>query len=65
METKAGISKGTITIPSSMDKSETAIVGAALEIIERIGPCNAKVKVSSIEDVRINKRQNVCIYNRV
>jgi len=42
-----------------MDKAETAIVGAALEIIQRIGPCNAKVRVESVEDVRVSKRQFV------
>ncbi|MBI5391533.1 DNA primase [Candidatus Woesearchaeota archaeon] len=47
---------GEIIIPSSLDKAETAIIGAALETIERIGPCNATVKVEKIEDVRISKR---------
>ncbi len=42
-----------------MDKAETSIVGAALEIIQRIGPCNAKIKVGNIEDVRISKRHFV------
>jgi DNA primase len=55
-ETKSGKTKGTIVIPSSLDKAETAIVGAALEIIQRIGPCNAKIVVGKIEDVRISKR---------
>ncbi|MFC1755609.1 DNA primase DnaG, partial [Thermoproteota archaeon] len=34
-------------------------IAAALEIIQRIGPCNAKIKVSGIEDVRVSKRQFV------
>ncbi len=59
LETSYGKTKGNITIPSSLDKSETAIVGAALEIIQRIGPCNAKIHVESIEDVRILKRNYV------
>ncbi|MDD9953333.1 MAG: DNA primase DnaG [Candidatus Woesearchaeota archaeon] len=56
---KGGKSQGEIIIPSSLDKAETAIVGAALEIIQRIGPCNAKIKVTNIEDIRISKRQYV------
>ncbi|OIO66159.1 hypothetical protein COY28_04300 [Candidatus Woesearchaeota archaeon CG_4_10_14_0_2_um_filter_57_5] len=56
IETRTGKSRGTIVIPSSMDKAETSIIGAALEIIQRIGPCNARLKVSNIEDVRISKR---------
>ena len=58
-ETRTGKTKGTIIIPSSLDKAETAIVGAALEIIQRIGPCNAKLEVVNIEDVRISKRSMV------
>ena len=58
-ETRTGKTKGTIIIPSSLDKAETSIVAAALEIIQRIGPCNAKVDVVNIEDVRISKRSMV------
>ncbi len=56
VDTRSGKSIGTIIIPSSLDKAETSIIAAALEIIQRIGPCNAKVKVHTIEDVRISKR---------
>ncbi len=59
VDTKAGKSNGEIIVPSSLDKAETAIIGAAFEIIQRIGPCNAKIKVDNIEDVRISKRQFV------
>ena len=59
VDTKSGKSRGIIIIPSSLDKAETSIVGAALEIIQRIGPCNAKIKVENIEDVRISKRKFV------
>ncbi len=55
-DTKGGKTSGVITIPSSLDKAETSIVAAALEIIERIGPCNAKISVQKIEDVRVSKR---------
>src|SRR3989344_1594786 len=53
---KAGKTEGNIIIPSSLDKTETAVVAAAMETIQRIGPCNAKVKVLKLEDVRISKR---------
>ncbi|MEK6963113.1 MAG: DNA primase DnaG [Nanoarchaeota archaeon] len=58
-EVKGGKTAGSIIVPSSLDKAETAIIGAALEIIQRIGPCNAKIKVLNIEDVRVSKRQFV------
>lgn len=59
VHTKTGKTTGEIIVPSSLDKAETAIIGAALEVIQRIGPCNAVIKVEKIEDVRISKRQHV------
>ncbi|MDO8555817.1 MAG: DNA primase DnaG [Nanoarchaeota archaeon] len=59
LDTKNGKAVGNIIIPSSLDKAETAIIAAALETIQRIGPCNAKVRVEKIEDVRISKRSFV------
>ncbi|MEM4264131.1 MAG: DNA primase, partial [Candidatus Woesearchaeota archaeon] len=38
VDTRSGKTQGTIVIPSSLDKAETSIVAAALEIIQRIGP---------------------------
>jgi len=54
-----GKTPGTITIPSSLDMVETAILGASLETIDRIGPCEAKINVLKIEDVRSTKRTYV------
>ncbi len=59
LSTNRGKTSGEIIIPSSLDKTETVIVAASLEIIQRIGPCNAKIKVDKIEDVRTSKRQFV------
>ena len=56
IENKEGKTSGTINIPSSLDKTETALIAAAIETIERIGPCNAKVNVTMLEDVRAAKR---------
>jgi DNA primase len=55
VNTSVGKTRGEITIPSSLDKAETCIVAAALEVIQRIGPCNAKIEVKKIEDVRVSK----------
>ena len=59
VSTSSGKTVGEIIIPSSLDKTETAIVAASLEVIQRIGPCNAKINVGSLEDVRTSKRQFV------
>jgi DNA primase len=56
---KDGKTFGKISIPSSLDKTETALVAAALETIQRIGPCNAEVKVTGLEDVRAAKRDQL------
>ena len=58
-ETRSGKTLGTIIIPSSLDKAETAIIAASLETIQRIGPCNSRVKIEKIEDVRVSKRNFV------
>ncbi len=50
---------GTVEIPTSIDKSETTIIAAAVETIDRIGPCLAKFEITSIEDVRTVKREYV------
>lgn len=54
-----GKSSGSIIIPSSLDSSETALIAATIETIERVGPCNAKIYIEKIEDVRITKRKYV------
>jgi DNA primase len=59
LKTKTGKTSGSINIPSSMDKTETALIAAALETIQRIGPCNAEVNVMELEDVRTAKRGQV------
>jgi|TARA_Y100000310_G_scaffold115276_1_gene113847 DNA primase len=58
-DTRSGKTQGSIDIPSSLDKAETSIIAAALEIIQRIGPCTAKIQTKSIEDVRVSKRSFV------
>ena len=59
VESENGQSFGEVTVASSLDKVETAILAAALETIDRIGPCRASVEVTSIEDVRAAKRREV------
>ena len=44
---------------SSLDQVETVILAAALETIDRVGPCKASIKVLGIEDVRITKREKI------
>jgi len=59
IDSKGGKSTGIITIPSSLDKIETAILTAALETVDRVGPCLARVSMAKIEDVRDEKRKSI------
>ncbi|MFX0067863.1 MAG: DNA primase DnaG [Promethearchaeota archaeon] len=59
LETKAGKVIGNIVIPSSLDRAETAILAAAIEIIDRVGPCTARLRLNKIEDIRESKREKI------
>ena len=54
-----GTTSGTIQIPSSLDASETSLIAAAVETIERIGPCESSIKLRAIKDIRMVKRDYV------
>jgi len=59
LEAGDGKTKGKIEIPSALDKTETTLIAAALETIERIGPSDAKIEIEKVEDVRGNKREYI------
>jgi DNA primase len=59
IDSQNGQSFGRITIATSLDRVETAILGAALETIDRVGPCRSTIEVRKIEDVRAAKRREV------
>jgi DNA primase len=50
---------GTIVAPSSLDRAETAIIAAAMETVDRVGPCESTVKIDQITDVRVEKRSQI------
>ncbi|RLI97537.1 MAG: DNA primase [Candidatus Aenigmatarchaeota archaeon] len=57
--TRKGSSEAYIIIPSSLDASETSLIASSLETIEKVGPCDAKIRVERVEDVRSQKRRYV------
>lgn len=59
IRTKGGNSTGEVVIPVSLNKTATAILAAALETVDRVGPCTAKVILEKLEDVRGAKRRKV------
>ena len=50
---------GIIRIPTALDQSETTLIAAAVETIERIGPCDSQIEIEKIEDVRGSKRDYI------
>lgn len=59
IRSEQGQSFGTVTIATGLDQVETAILAAALETIDRVGPCRASIEVDRIEDVRAAKRRQI------
>jgi len=59
LATEGGKTTGEITIPSALDKTETTIIAASLETIDKIGPTDAKITIREISDVRGSKRDYI------
>jgi DNA primase len=59
LERKNKRTSGIIKIPTALDQSETTLIAAAVETIDRIGPCDANIEVEKIEDVRGSKRDYI------
>ncbi|PIZ83901.1 hypothetical protein COX97_00220 [Candidatus Pacearchaeota archaeon CG_4_10_14_0_2_um_filter_05_32_18] len=58
-ESANGKTHGVIKIPTALDQSETSLIAAAIETIDRVGPTEAKITIEKIEDVRGNKRDYI------
>lgn len=59
MDSKKDRTNGKIIVPSSLDKPLAALIAAAIENVDRVGPCSAKVKLEKIEDVREKQRESI------
>ena len=64
IKSSKGKSQGVITIASSMDQVETSVFAAALETVERVGPCKATLKVNALEDTRAGKHDQIIVRAR-
>lgn len=54
-----GVTAGEIIIPSSLDRTETAILAATLETVDRVGPCAATLRLKDIKDLRASKLKQI------
>jgi DNA primase len=59
LERRNKTTTGLIKIPTALDQSETTLIAAAIETIEKIGPCDSQIEVERIEDVRGSKRDYI------
>jgi 5S rRNA maturation endonuclease (ribonuclease M5) len=59
IKSTGGKSEGEVTIPSSLDAAQTALIAATIETIERVGPCTAEIEMQEVQDVRTEKRDYV------
>ncbi|MBU0636156.1 DNA primase [Candidatus Micrarchaeota archaeon] len=54
-----GKTTGSIVIPSSMDMAQTSLLAAAIESVDKVGPCDAQIETKKIEDTRGQKRKAI------
>jgi len=59
LERKGDRTVGKIYVPSNLGRYETALIAAALETVDRVGPYSAKIRVVEIKDLREEKRKRV------
>jgi DNA primase len=59
LESKNDRTKGEVIVPMSTDISTAALIAAAVESVDKVGPCSARFTVGAIEDVRANKRKQI------
>jgi DNA primase len=59
LESKNDRTRGEVIIPMSTDIGTAALIAAAIESVDKVGPCTAKFTLSAIEDVRASKRKQI------
>jgi DNA primase len=57
VETKGNVAKGDALIPMSTDISTAALIAAAIESIDKVGPFQAKFQLVGIDDIRAIKKK--------
>ena len=59
LESKNDKTRGEVIIPMSTDIGTAALIAAAVENVDKVGPCSARFNVGAIEDVRAVKRKQI------
>jgi DNA primase len=59
LESKNDKTKGDVIVPMSTDIGTAALIAAAVESVDKVGPCSARFNLSGIDDVRATKRKQI------
>lgn len=59
LESKNDKTRGEVIVPMSTDIGTAALIAAAVESVDKVGPCSARFSVGTIEDVRAVKRKQI------
>jgi DNA primase len=59
LESKNDRTRGEVIVPMSTDIGTAALIAAAVESVDKVGPCSARFNVGAIEDVRAVKRKQI------
>jgi DNA primase len=59
LESKNDKTRCEVIIPMSTDIGTAALISAAVESVDKVGPCSARFTVGAIEDVRAVKRKQI------
>jgi len=59
LESKNDKTRGDVLIPMSTDIGTAALIAAAVESVDKVGPCSSRFFLEGIEDVRASKRKQI------
>ena len=59
IKTTENTTSGTAVLPMSTDVDTCALIAAAIESIDKVGPFDCKFKLDSIDDVRASKKEDI------
>jgi len=59
LESKNDKTKGEVIVPMSTDIGTAALIAAAVESVDKVGPCSARFNLGVIEDVRATRRKQI------
>jgi len=59
IKTTENTTSGTALLPMSTDVDTCALIAAAIESIDKVGPFDSKFKLDSIDDVRASKKEDI------